>query len=291
MRTINDLINDMQNVEIEVDANQLILDGKLHRLPTRGKTKRIKDAWYVIHTTIKNNYVAIYQNYRQTEIIKWYSSSHQTANETKLMQNICIKAAEDNALYKPSMLKDMRTKYNNAPLLTFEHNYLIKKQITEILNMPLKYKLRADGNGNLVIPLFNMQYDVMGFQQISVDGEKYFSRGTQKQGNFFPIIKDDLTISSCSRIHIGEGLATMVSLAMALETDNNHYCYIVAFDVGNIAAVYQQIRSVHPKHVIVLVADNDCGSDINIGVNTCKKIEAQNKYDNKLIIYIPSERI
>jgi putative DNA primase/helicase len=288
VKTINDLISDMRFAEIDVDASKLILDGSLHRLPTIGKPKSIRDAWYVIHSTPKGNHVAIYQNYRQTEIIKWYSSSNLTTSESRLINAMLIKADKENQLYKSILLQGIRNSFNNTLYLKFNHDYLIKKKITELLNHDLKHKFRIDSYGNLVIPVLNMQHELMGIQRIKSNGDKRFDTGTSKKGNFYPIMKAGLSISDCARIHIGEGLATMGSLCLTLK--NNNYCYLVAFDVGNIDAVYQKIRSVFPLHPIVLIADNDCGADINIGVNTCKQIKTKNKYDNYLEVYIPKER-
>ena len=99
-------------------------------------------------------------------------------------------------------------------------------------------------------------------------------------------------MDDCDILFFGEGLATMVSMYLAMNEylDGKNYCCIVAFDVGNIEPVLLNIWSKYPHMPIVLVADNDCGGDINIGVATCNKIKA--KYSYKPIqIYIPKHEV
>ena len=64
-------------------------------------------------------------------------------------------------------------------------------------------------------------------------------------------------------------------------------CSIVAIDVYNIEDVLNSIiqQKLNPR--IILVADNDCANEINIGVQTCTHIFNKYKSLINLDIYIP----
>lgn len=115
---------------------------------------------------------------------------------------------------------------------------------------------------------------ITGFQRIDSLGKKRYAYGSQKSGNYYLLSLEGIEIKDCDTVFIGEGLATMASVYLALGGvyESKTYCSLVAFDVHNIEAVVQTVRTQAPLKEIILIADNDAESEKNIGVEICNKI-------------------
>lgn len=169
------------------------------------------------------------------------------------------------------------------------HGYLTKKGINQWLRCSQAERLKLDYVGNLVMPIRNIDDELMGYQVINTTGDKKFVLGTQKKGNFHLLIADCLSISDCHYLFIGEGLATMISryIAMNEYLENYHFSCIVALDVNNIEPVLLNIWSKHKNIPITIVADNDCDSDNNIGVETSNKLKYKYQHQYKIDVFVP----
>jgi putative DNA primase/helicase len=98
-------------------------------------------------------------------------------------------------------------------------------------------------------------------QMISPNGEKRFSLGTVKSGNFFPFI------GSKGVLYICEGYATGATIFKA--TKKTVFC---AMDCANISHVAKVARKRYPHKKIIIAADNDQYTEENLGIDKAKSV-------------------
>jgi len=105
-------------------------------------------------------------------------------------------------------------------------------------------------------------YDTAGFihtlQTISQDG-KQFEAGSRKKGTFFPIDPEGRLGQDV--ILIAEGYATAASVHLATGKP-----VVAAFDAGDLEPVAVALREKFPNAPIAILADNDHGLSVNVGV-------------------------
>ena len=130
-----------------------------------------------------------------------------------------------------------------------EHPYFERKGI--------QVKSTVYGQGTkAVIPLFDVNGELVTVQRIDEDGSKRLGAGCGKSGAFHWIKGND------NAVLIAEGFATAASLFEA-----TGYTTVMAIDCGNLKYVASAI-SKHPKYEyapIVICADNDQFGEKNIG--------------------------
>lgn len=119
------------------------------------------------------------------------------------------------------------------------HPYLARKKIHP-------HVARADGVGNLVIPMYSPEGDMLSLQTITPDGEKRFHKGGRTKGALLYFG------SPGSRIYVGEGFATAATIY-----EVTGICTVAAFSAANLLPVVESIRQSNPSAEIVIVADND----------------------------------
>ena len=141
------------------------------------------------------------------------------------------------------------------------HPYIIKKHV--------KPHNTGVYKGSLVIPVFNSN-TLVGVQLIDKDGGKRFLSGTYLKGSYSQLGK----YKDNQPIIIAEGFATGASIYEATD-----YLTYVAFSAGNLKAVAQYVRSLHPTISIVIAGDNDLS-----GVGQKAAIDAALAVGGKYII-------
>lgn len=143
--------------------------------------------------------------------------------------------------------------YRFAPLAD-SHRYLTRKGI-----QPHRARLAF---GKLAIPVFADPKRLVNLQFIDPEGTKRFLRGGRKAGCFWWIGPPTDTVC------LAEGYATAASL---YET-TGHRCYI-GFDAGNLPAVAEAVRRLHPSARVIVCADHD-PAGIKYGTLAAVKIGA-----------------
>lgn len=109
--------------------------------------------------------------------------------------------------------------------------------------------LRIDRDGNLIVPMGQ------SIQKIMPDGDKRFWPGAPTKGARFLIPHHHPTITI-----LCEGLATGMTLYEAVQNSQ----VIVCFNAGNLPVVANTLQA---KGLVVVAADNDHGTQANIGKN------------------------
>ena len=238
-----------------------IADGRIHRY---GPKKR---AWYLLHEFVARNggrYVAgAFGEWGRLDSVKIESDyTGMPPDERERLQ----RSQEELAARERKKRSD-RARYASLRALAQwkaaraqgDSPYLKKKGVEGDTG------LRYTTEGTLLVPM--IRYDVsedaaadpaedaprrlVGLQKIAPDGEKRFNKGMAKDGAACRIgqkLKDGQPVL------IAEGLATALSIRMAIERAHPVF---VAFDAGNLAPVARILRKLYPKSPILFCADDD----------------------------------
>lgn len=116
--------------------------------------------------------------------------------------------------------------WNNAPLATDDHPYLIKKGV-------LAHGTKLDVHNRLIVPVYDVNDVLHGLQYISADGSKKFESGTAVQGHFSYLIGD-----SSKPYYLCEGFATAATIH-----ELTGATVFIAFNCNNLKPVAEAIWS------------------------------------------------
>lgn len=239
------------------------LDGKLHRVPLLSKNGRGVDGAYCLHGDgIPAGWA---QNHVSGEKVKLVATGvvlspaererQQRERAARLQAAEAERArAHDAAAQRCQGMWDSFSPAASSP-------YLEKKGVKA-------FGLKED-QGNLIVPLRNIEGELRGFQAIMPDGQKVLATGIEKKGNFHLIGADGKDFSQ-GEIVLCEGYATGASLHMATGKP-----VAIAFDSGNLLPVAEAIRAKYPNAAITICADNDHamrrhGEPYNVGVEKAR---------------------
>ncbi len=239
------------------------LDGKLHRVPLLSKDGRGMDGTYCLYGDgIPAGWA---QNHVTGEKMKLVATGVVLSPAERERQQreraARLQAAEaERARAHDAAARRCRGMWDSFGPAT-PSPYLEKKGVEA-------FGLKED-QGNLIVPLRNINGELRGFQAIAPDGQKSFATGMEKKGNFHLIGAEGKDLSQ-GEIVLCEGYATGASLHMATGRP-----VAVAFDSGNLLPVAEAIRDKYPRAAITICADNDHalkrdGKPCNVGVEKAK---------------------
>lgn len=175
------------------------MDGKLHRVSVIGDKGREKSGAYV--GFLNGHPAGFVQNYKTGIKENWKSANsfENTKNQeinfkNAIEHNKAMKEAREKELaqaYEKTALK-LEEEYNNAKWANSEHPYLKEKGFDK------NFYLKQDKNGNLLIPLRDIEGKYWATQRIFANGDKMIGATrtaeekeqgieypAKKQGNFF----------------------------------------------------------------------------------------------------------
>lgn len=269
---IADFLAAMRSAGVNMDTGSKggphpIADGKLHRADAEGKrAKKNAHVWYVLHLdgVPSGAFADLALGIQDTWSAKKPSS--MTPAEKQALKD---RMRETARLRKEAQAKLNAAAAEAAALIlkatvkaTPEHPYLAKKGLPafpglRLLNQAVKYvidpeeeKPRVARAGNLIVPVYSPEKALVGVQLIQSDGQKFFLKGTPKEGNYHSIGK--APEAADVGVIIAEGYAT----AARLHEATGLLC-IAAFDAGNLLPVAKVIRAKFPDACLVFAADND----------------------------------
>lgn len=153
------------------------------------------------------------------------------------------------------------------------HPYLQKKHV-------YPYGVKDNGGGSLAIPLRNIDGEIRSLQWITADGEKRLFSGASTKGCFWSIGLDTLAEHPEWPILLGEGFATMAKVYEL--TGYPSVAGISCYSLGNVA---KALKSKYPSTKIIVMADNDKGTEIKHITNPGIE-HAQALVDAKLAIAV-----
>lgn len=104
---------------------------------------------------------------------------------------------------------------------------------------------------HIAVKIINTADEFQGLQIIYNDGQKRFTKGLAKKGNF-ALIGSNTLPKDLDTIHICEGVATAASIFLSLNEP-----VFAALDAFNLFPVSRQLKKRYPKTKIIFWADND----------------------------------
>tara|TARA_B100000929_G_scaffold232676_1_gene189125 strand:- start:539 stop:1423 length:885 start_codon:yes stop_codon:yes gene_type:complete len=136
--------------------------------------------------------------------------------------------------------------------LVDSHQYLADKGVRS-------YDLRVDGSA-LLVPLFNIDGEMVNIQSITPTGDKYFSKGGRKKGCFYLLGDVTDTIIFCEGYSTGASIYEATKIAVA-----------ICFDAGNLLPVALELSTKHPNAKLLVAGDDDRHNEVNTGrIRACE---------------------
>ncbi len=264
------------------------MTGKLQRVPVIGDKGREKSGAYAGFDI--GHPAGYIQNYKTGFKENWKSSTTLKENkdekidiQNRMEENKALKEEREQKLqeaYERTALK-LEDEYNNAKYAFNRHPYLVEK------GFDTNFYLKQDKNGNLLIPLKDIDGKHWASQRIFSNGDKMIGATrtpeekeqgieypAKKQGNFHLLGAKNLH-AGMQEVFVCEGFATAASVYQATNKPT-----VMGVDAGNLEIVITSIKEKFPKMEIIIAADNDVKKElegsINVGKSTALGI--QKKY-------------
>jgi putative DNA primase/helicase len=235
---------------------EIIADGKMHRFDSDNSGK--KNGSYVYHADepqsgwfkcwkigVENTWCSGYTETDPEKIEQYQKHIKQRTQEN---------AAQVLVLNKKAAIK-AAIEYQDAKSADPDHPYLIRKQIK-----PVKGLKQDPTTGDLIVPIYCKDGNIISRQTINEDGDKYFLKDGQTKGGYLDLGESIETIVIC------EGFATGASIYEA-----TGYRVRCAFNCGNLKEVAKITRDEYPKSTIIIAADDDHQTEGNPGQTKAKE--------------------
>lgn len=267
-----DPIGDLENAMMEfgIDVNKaLILDGRVHRLPMKGRKKGNKSGWY--QGSIDDKVSATFGDWGTGEKKSWFENTKYVKLSPKEMEEkkATMRAKQAEREKEIARLQEFTAQAITKEVLSSkavnpEHPYLVRKEVGA-------YDLRQDWRGNILIPLKDIDNKLWSVQRIwetptsqgkiigriatKKEEEAGIEYMAKKENCFYVIGADHKDLPSINPIILVEGFATGASLESALNLP-----VIMAIDAGNLKKVAKTISERYPEKMIIIAGDNDLKS-------------------------------
>jgi putative DNA primase/helicase len=245
---------------------EIIADGKMHRFDSDNSGK--KNGAYVYHADEpQSGWFKCWKTGTEKTWCRGYTETDPVKKEQyqkHLEQRSQDQKEKILQLHKQGAIK-AAIEYHDAKPADPAHLYLKAKQIKPIEG------LKQDPNsGDLIVPIYCKDGNIISLQTINEDGGKYFLKDGQVKGGFFDLGE------SIENIVICEGLATGISIFEA-----TGYRVRCAFNCGNLKEVAINSREKYPKAHIIIAGDDDNKTEGNPG--RTKAIEAASSIDTLVV--------
>ena len=284
----------------------IVADSKIHRFAVQDDKGAEKAGAYCIYSDgWPAGWVA---DWRQGVLFNWcYKREHLDDEGKRYFTDEQIKLSQKQlAQRREQLLKEAEERKQNAildarklwdslrdPHKNFNHPYLENHNIRAVgirnrinLNSLMYGEQYGPKEGELVIPLRNINGDIQTLQFIAPDGRKKFFTDAPVKGAFFALGLDDKFLQDHPNapILLGEGYATMVSVHSA-----THMPCVAAMNAGNLKPVAQELKIKFPERKIIITADNDWelakNGKSNVGLHKART--ARDELGLTAIVYPP----
>lgn len=258
--------------DIDVSPQDIVADGKFHRVHVDGDRNKVKNGWYVLHAD-QHPAGAFGCNRRYGNNVKFTWKGEKSAKplsaaerrawrdemtRKRLEREAAERQKRDAALVEANRTWDLAREATDHPYLTRKgvraHGLRIgtwEKINTETGEIRLISKLA------LLVPIRDAKKQIHSLQAIfpndknPLGRDKDYMAGGEKRGMFYSIGKP-IEYDGKLVIIICEGYATGASLH-----ECTGHAVIVAFDAPNLPEVAKVIRARFPDAIIIIAADND----------------------------------
>lgn len=163
-----------------------------------------------------------------------------------------IKQRELEEIERSERLLSVNKAYALTKQTKRSHPYQIRKQID------FRNDFTFDLQDRLVIPVININNQLVGYQYIDDNGVKMFKSGSLMKGGFYPFIPYGLKLQDLDVLFVCEGVATAASIYQALNLRFSFsYGVIACFSANNVDVVVSDIYLEIGRKSIVAIKDND----------------------------------
>lgn len=248
-------------------------ENKWHRCPVEGKNHRNKDGAYIISN--RGAYYSIYASNMSTQQSLFFSTYDRVKHVPKSTNNALMANAKMNAQARDSALLqlakersvDAKKLWESLPRATGQEPYAKNKQLQSTR------LIKHLSNGELVVPLFNQDREIMTLQVITPDRKTLMLDG-RKKGSF--AVVGDLARDP-ERIIVGEGLATVDSALAVYKSiyPNDRVMGFACVDCHNMQEVAPMLAQRYPNAELLIAADNDCEKSQNAGLMAAENVKEQ----------------
>ena len=232
----------------------IIYDGRIQRFKNEGDSK--PNSWYVGYR--EGDFETGAFGCWKLGISETFCSKEKSDFTSEEKKAYAIKQSEMRQLHEA----DKRAKHQQTETsvnerwtqanLVDSHQYLADKGVRS-------YDLRVD-RGALLVPLFNIDGEMVNIQSISPNGDKYFTKGGRKKGCFYLLGDVTDTIIFCEGYSTGASIYEATKIAVA-----------ICFDAGNLLPVALELSTKHPNAKLLVAGDDDRHNEVNTGrINACE---------------------
>ncbi|MFC0983747.1 zincin-like metallopeptidase domain-containing protein [Pasteurella multocida] len=277
--------NFMKDMGLIVSGEHPIMDGKLHRVRTENDKSKDLSGAYILHG---DGFPAGYvQNFKTGEKHNWKSKGYHISSDemAKIRAESAQKLQErENEVSRKheEVSEKLSQNISNLSKLKADQTYLVKKGIK------LHDGVFEDKHRNMVIPAYDENGKIWASQTIYPDGNKRFTAGGRKEGNFH-VVGGLEHLNSSDVIIIAEGYATAATIKEA-----SNRPVVAAFDSGNLKTVAEKLHQKYPDKPIIIAGDDDAHRTLEnkLNVGRTKAIEAADSVNGVAIFPIfPKEKI
>ena len=230
-----------------------IIPGKLHRIPGRGKSNGNTAGWCKL---FPDGQGGVYGDWLDKSSFEWSAKNGKESSPAEreaFRRQVALAKQEREADQERRHAEARRVasqRWATSPRAPNDFDYLLRKKIK-----PHGARLH---DGNLIIPLRDIDGVTHSLQTITPDGEKRFLSGGRVAGCYYAI--GDM--SGASILCIVEGFATGATIHEA-----TGYPVAVAFNCGNLKPVAEALRKKFPDVRIVICGDDDFRTEGNPGMD------------------------
>ena len=236
---------------------EIIYDGNIHRFKNNGDSG--KNSWYVAYDNGKFQSGAF--GCWKKDVSETFCSIEMNLLTIEQKQHYARQLEEQKLIAKKEKIKQqeyvkelVNKRFNNASTVDINnHPYLVNKGIKSHSLRQEKYLL--------LVPMTNIDGEIVNLQTISDTGAKFFTKGGKVKGCFLMLGVPERVLI------ISEGYSTGVSIYSATSE-----CVAICFNAGNIKEVAKELSSKYPSTKIIIAGDDDHRNKQNIG--RVKAIEA-----------------
>lgn len=222
-------------------------DGKLHRVKATGDHER--NSWYVLHagTPAAGAFGCWKRGVKETWCERNGQLSQEEWNRVREQWKEAEREREQSEQARHAKARRLAAWIlsRSRPARTL-HRYLSSKGVKVFGDL-------REWRDALVLPLRDDHGDLHGLQFIREDGSKRFLKGGRIAGcSFIVAEKPDGPLVAC------EGYATGASIHEA-----TGLAVVCVMHAGNLKAVVETLRKLHPNREIIIAADNDTFTMVN----------------------------
>lgn len=249
------------------------MDGRLHRVPVDGDTGAKKSGAYIGY--LDAHPAGYIHNFKTGMKRNWKSATPAHVDDyprhaAVIEEQRRLRETERQKLHDESV-RLVGARLSVSPLAGNGHPYLARKGVEAhgvFLNDTGPVEIAGDkdvpqrwsAKGHLLVPIRNIDGQLLGAQSIDAEGRKFFPRGTRLAGGHHRIgTMDD---PQNRFVVIVEGYATGATLHEA-----TGLTVAIAFNAANLEAVAMPYRTAYPDALIVIAGDNDHHLAATIGAD------------------------